>query len=192
MTYSFWPWRLLGFLMPNILGSPVRGDYWGYGNYWEDAVYLGVLPLVVALVVAARALIGRGDRAALGRALLGLAAASTLFALGGNTPIFPFLFRWVPGFDLFQSPARWMILAVFSLTLLAALGIDAWRPPVGRGLYWTRLSTAGASAIAVMAIASRSLLSDLQPNFAPAFAQAGILLTGVGLLALVKERPPDR
>ncbi len=192
MTYSFWPWRLLGFLMPNILGSPVRGDYWGYGNYWEDAVYLGVLPLVVALVVAARALIGRGDRAALGRALLGLAAASTLFALGRNTPIFPFLFRWVPGFDLFQAPARWMILAVFSLTLLAALGIDAWRPPVGRGLYWTRLSTAGAGAIAVMAIASRSLLSDLQPTFAPAFAQAGILLTGVGLLALLKERLTDR
>ncbi len=192
MTYSFWPWRLLGFLLPNLFGSPVRGDYWGYGNYWEDAIYLGVLPLVVGLAVAVRALAGRGERPALGRALIGLAVLSTLLALGENTPVFPFLFRSVPGFDLFQAPARWMILAVFSFALLAALGIDAWRAPTGKGLYWTRLGTAGAGAIVGMAVVSRSILTQVRPSFAPAFAVAGVLLFTVGLLSLLKARLPNR
>jgi len=192
MTYSFWPWRLVGFLLPNLFGSPVRGDYWGYGNFWEDAVYVGVLPLVMALVAAVLALSGRGEKPALGRALLGLAAVSTLFAMGANTPIFPFLFRWVPGFDLFQAPARWMIVPVFGVALLAGIGVEAWRPPTGRALYWTRLGTAGAGGIALVALVSRGLIAGLRPSFAPAFALAGALLAAVGILSLVKGRLNER
>ncbi len=55
MTYSFWPWRLLSFVTPDLFGSPVQGDYWGYGAYWEDAVYIGLLPFVLALGVMRRA-----------------------------------------------------------------------------------------------------------------------------------------
>jgi hypothetical protein len=51
MTYSFWPWRFLGLLAPNIFGNPVHSDYWGYGYFWEDAIYIGVLPLLLAVGV---------------------------------------------------------------------------------------------------------------------------------------------
>jgi len=49
MTYSFWSWHFLTFLSPGLFGSPALGNYWGYGNYWEDAVYIGVLPFIIAL-----------------------------------------------------------------------------------------------------------------------------------------------
>ena len=49
LTYSFWPWRLLTLLAPNIFGNPGTANYWGYASYWEDAVYFGVLPLVLGL-----------------------------------------------------------------------------------------------------------------------------------------------
>jgi len=52
MTYSFWPWRALSLLASDLFGSPVHGDYWGYGNFWEDAVYIGLLPLLLALGIA--------------------------------------------------------------------------------------------------------------------------------------------
>src|SRR3990172_7777457 len=54
LTYSLWPWRLLGLLAPDLYGHPAQGNFWGYANYWEDALYLGILPLLLALGAAAR------------------------------------------------------------------------------------------------------------------------------------------
>ena len=44
LAYSFWPWRLITLITPDFFGNPARGDYWGYANFWEDAVYIGLLP----------------------------------------------------------------------------------------------------------------------------------------------------
>jgi hypothetical protein len=55
MTYSFWPWRLITILAPGFFGSPGQGNYWGYGAHWEDAAYLGLLPLLLAVGAAIRA-----------------------------------------------------------------------------------------------------------------------------------------
>jgi hypothetical protein len=51
LTYSFWPWRFLTFLAPDFFGNPVRGNYWGYANFWEDSVYIGLLPFLLAFGV---------------------------------------------------------------------------------------------------------------------------------------------
>ena len=48
-TYSFWPWRLLTFVSPDLFGNPRSGDYWGYAAFWEDAVYIGIFPLILSL-----------------------------------------------------------------------------------------------------------------------------------------------
>ncbi|MGH2522533.1 MAG: hypothetical protein ACRDH2_08515, partial [Anaerolineales bacterium] len=149
-TYSFSPWRLLTLLTPDLLGNPARSQFYGYGNYWEDAIYVGVLPLLLALAVILRSLASMLRRLvriqplsskdssaqspaplyphapALPHFLAIILLVSLLFALGRNTPIFPFLYRHVPTFDLFQAPTRMMILFVFALALLAGLGADRW------------------------------------------------------------------
>jgi hypothetical protein len=46
-----------------------------------------------------------------------------------------------------------MLWAEILLALLAGLGAQYWRKPIGRGLYWSNLSAAGAFAITVTVIA---------------------------------------
>jgi hypothetical protein len=148
MTYSFWPWRLTGFLAPGLFGSPASGDYWGYANYWEDAIYIGVLPFFLA-ILALTGLRKENKQRRLIVFLLVSLFISFLFAFGKNTPIFPFLYKYVPTFSLFNGPTRWSLLGVFSLSLLSGIGVDFWKPPTGRRLYWSRLGTAGAFAVLI-------------------------------------------
>jgi hypothetical protein len=48
MTHSYWPWRLLTLLTPDLFGNPGYGNFWGYDNYWENAAYIGLLPIALA------------------------------------------------------------------------------------------------------------------------------------------------
>lgn len=187
MTYSFWPWRLLGLLLPDLYGSPVTGDFWGYGNYWEDALYIGILPLLLAIAAGWRALRGRYP-AVPARMLVIVAGAVLLLALGENTPLFPFLYDNVPSFSLFQAPTRWNLLFVFALALLAGLGADQWGAASGRSLYWLRLLTAGSGVIAVAALAGAAVLPEVRNSFVRAFSIAGVGLFLSGILALLLPR----
>ncbi|MEW6568633.1 MAG: YfhO family protein [Chloroflexota bacterium] len=187
LNYSLWPWRILGLLLPGLFGSPARGDYWGYGNYWEDALYIGVLPLLLALTVGLCALRGRSSRTPEVRFLLGVTVVSMLLALGKNTPVFPFLFRHIPTFDLFQAPTRWNLLMVFSLALLAGLGAEEWKVLQGRGLYWARLGTAGSVALGLSAWFLGPRLLVIEPSFVRAFGLAGLWLVLAGALALTRS-----
>ncbi len=188
LTYSFWPWRMLGLLLPDLFGNPAHGNYWGYGNYWEDAIYIGVLPICVALSAAWLAIRKRNQFSDLGRFLVALSIGAILLALGKNTFIYPFLFRYVPTFDLFQAPTRWTLLLVFALSLLAGIGIDSWRTPTGRGLYWIRLGTAGAAVIGVAAYIGTILIEGVEPSFVRAFAIAGAWFFVTGMLILFARR----
>lgn len=57
-------------------------------------------------------------------ALLLLAAAGALLALGAYNPLYYLLWRFVPGFDLFRGPARWLALFALAVALLAGIGLD--------------------------------------------------------------------
>ena len=244
MVYSFWPWRILGLIAPGMFGSPVNGDYWGYAAFWEDALYLGILPLGLAVGWWVGGLGSRdwgtgnrdwglgirrlGHRFSGRRAaaepltsqpltpnsltpnpatpnlatpnpltpafLLLLSLASLLLALGDNTPLFPWLYRHAPTFDMFQAPTRWNIWLEFALALGAAYGAERWRRPSGRALYWARLGPAGAFAVTLGAGAGWLLLqgnADLERllTMVRAFALMGLWGVGAGLLTIFHPRP---
>lgn len=190
LNYSFWPWRFLGLIAPDLFGSPVRGDFWGYGNFWEDAIYIGLMPFLLVLAAVVGALFRRRGKTADSSQqvavcfLLVITTISFLLALGKNTPIFPWLYKYVPTFDMFQAPTRFSIWAVFCLALLAGIGVDAWCRPEGRGLYWTRLATAGAFAISLGAGLAFFAMGDIKATFIRATAWAGFWGLGAGVLAL--------
>ncbi len=192
MTYSFWPWRAIGLLLPDLFGNPSRGNYWGYANFWEDAIYIGIIPLVFAILAIVTSLRGKGSRSSLGRFLTLISVVAVLLALGKNTPVFPFLFDYVPTFDLFHAPARWNLLLVFSLALLGAMGADQWRTPSGRALYWIRLGTAGAAIVGLAGYIGARWLGDIESTFVRAFAIAGVGLAFTGLLTLFVDKSRTR
>ena len=191
LNYSFWPWHLLTLVAPGMFGSPASGDYWGYGNAWEDAVYVGLLPLILASTALLQSLSASREtpeRRRLRRFLGIVFILALILSLGKNTPVFPWLYQHVPSFDMFQAPARWMIWAEFALALLAGLGAEHWRRPQGWGLYWTRLGTMGAFAIAVGAGLAWYYLEAVSPSFLRAAFILSLLGIGVGLLTL--NAPP--
>jgi hypothetical protein len=182
MTYSFWPWRFLSLLAPDMFGNPSHGDYWGYGNYWEDALYIGMLPLLLAIF----ALVKRKSNT---WPLFCLSLISMVLALGKNTPIFPWLYQHVLTFALFQAPTRWSIWAVFCLALMGGWGVTAWRRPRDKGLYWSRLGTAGALAVTIGSGLAWYFLREINITYLRATALAGIWGFGAGVLTLLA--PPE-
>jgi hypothetical protein len=90
----------------------------------------------------------------------------------------------VPTFNMFQSPTRWMIWDVFSLSLLAGMGAEGWRRPNGWSLYWTRLATMGAVAVSIGAGLAWHIMGDVSPTFIRATAILGVLGLGAGILSL--------
>lgn len=187
--FSFWPWRLLELVVPGFFGSPAKGDYWGYGFYWEDSIYVGLLTLVMTGHAVLRWLEEqRAKTISRAAQLVPFLVVSlppvTILALGRNTAIFPWLFDHVPTFDLFQAPTRWMILAVFALSALGGIGADGWHTSECR-LYATRLATIGGVAILLVSVLSdRVLLPGVQPTFIRATMRLGVMVALIGLLAL--------
>ncbi|MDD5369832.1 MAG: YfhO family protein [Anaerolineaceae bacterium] len=202
LNYSFWPWRLLTLIAPVMFGSPVSGDYWYAAYYWEDAIYIGLLPLLLAILGAMKIFRMRrdGEFRLLSKQylplvgfLLMLLPITLMLALGGNTPVFPALYQYIPTFNMFQAPTRWMIWFVFILALLAGIGVQVWKRPEGRGLYWARLATAGAAAVLIGSGVAWVYMGGVTPTFVRALALAGLYGVGAGLLNLykpVQSSPP--
>ncbi len=192
LNYSFWPWHMITVAAPGFFGSPASGDYWGASNYWEDALYVGLLPLLLAIGALLGSLRHRQGtvqpRRNMTWFLFGIIIVSLLLALGRNTPIFPWLYRNIPTFAMFQAPARWLVWCEFALALLAGLGVDGWRRPQGWGLYWTRMWTIGAFAITVGAGMAWYSMGEISPSFIRSSALMGLL--GIGMGVLSQTAPP--
>jgi len=198
LVFSMWPWRLVSLLAPDFFGSPGSGNFWGYASYWEDHAYLSVLILLMALS-SLGALVRQKNRQPggwlprrLAWLLWGILLVALLFAFGLYTPIYPFLYRFMPTFNMFQAPARMLVWAVIALILLGASGVDRWTYPSGKGLYWLRLGTAGAFAVALGAGLGWVFLRDVKLTSIQATALFGVWALGTGILGLLagfKERP---
>lgn len=189
MTYSFWPWRLVSLFSPDFFGNPTQSDYWGYATYWEDHVYAGLLPLLLSLSTLWLVVKGifqkrHPQRWRLLIFLWILIFIAFVLALGRNTPVFPLLYHYVPTFSMFQAPARYLIWVALAIPLLGAIGIEHWRSPEGRGLYWLRLGTAGAFAITLGAGLTALSSHDVRTTFIKATALTGVWALGFGLLTL--------
>jgi hypothetical protein len=193
MTYSYWPWRLISLFAPDFFGNPGSGNYWGYASFWEDAAYIGLVPMLLSLSTFTDLFSRKKKDQPLNKFrplnifLWCTAGLGILLAMGKNTPVFPFLYKFVPSFDMFQAPSRFMIWFVLAFCLLAGIGVEKWRTPTGKGLYWFRLTTAGMAAVTIGAIlAGIFIKGDIRFSFIRAAAIAGIWGLGGGILTLVK------
>lgn len=196
LSYSFWPWRLLALVFPDLFGNPGTGDFWGYANYWEDAIYFGLLPLFFALYYIFSGKNRRNtENDNRNGPLFGFCLLSTglifLLALGWNTPVFPWLFRNIPTFGSFNGPTRWMILAVFCLVILAGLGAEEWmKHPIIRRTH-INMMIVGIIAMLMAGAAAIFTMPTVKVSFKSALIAAGILALGYLIFALMKPSPEN-
>ena len=205
MTYSYWPWRLLTLLAPDLYGNPALGNYAGYANYWEDHAYIGVLPLILALF----AILRWGYRALRHRRTADsandlhpwgtrapepffavLIVLAIVLAMGNRTPLYPLLFHYVPGFGFFQAPARLMLWFAIAASTLAGIGAHRFRLSY-RVQYVLRLTLAAAvAAFAVAWVAGRGGLAPPQV-YTPALERMAILSGLACVVLLLRGRTPQ-
>ncbi|MBN1954968.1 MAG: YfhO family protein [Anaerolineae bacterium] len=185
LVYSFWPWRLLTLAAPDLFGNPARGGYWGYGNYWEDAAYVGLLPLLLA-ATALSVLRRRTPWRRMAGFWAVVLGGGFFLALGRHNPLFLWLFDHVPGLDAFQAPSRWLALVELALAALAGLGAQQWRRGPGDRKRGTLGLVVGAAAV-LGGLAAPHVAPGIRASFGWATVRLGITLAAVGALLLARR-----
>lgn len=180
--------NLVTLLAPDFFGHPNAGSYWNPGSgpagYAEWALYVGVLPLLLAAYAAF--LPRRRDLPPERGFFAGLALLGLLLALG--TPVNVLFFFGIPGWAQTGSPARVLVLVGFSLAVLAALGLHARIE--GSGEPTPRRTLAAAIAVPLLLAVAGAVLvplpaADMLALAGPGLAlQATLLVVGAALLVL--------
>lgn len=151
-SYTLHPRQLITFLIPDFFGrmTPTHWDYWGpqqeeYGLYWETYVYPGILP---PLLAGAAVVMVRGRMV---RFFAIVAALCFPLLFGDATPLFQWVNKAVPGFDLFRAHARLSMIIGFAVAVLAGFGLDAlhngWTDEAARRRFSRYLYALGGAAI---------------------------------------------
>ncbi|TVS16538.1 MAG: hypothetical protein EA424_14140 [Planctomycetaceae bacterium] len=174
--FSLGPWRLAELVWPNVSGRmfPVHHRWASTipaeGRIWTPSIYLGLIPLLLAL---RRWRLVRGQpqvRWASWVALAGTLASFGWYGLGwivlelqrgllGTMPqdigigqpvggLYWALVTVLPGYAMFRFPAKLFIIATLGLSLLAAWGFDDLRHQPARRFTWMTLGLALISLIA--------------------------------------------
>ena len=119
-SYPFKDFKTM--LNPFALGSPKDGSYPHYNQvngsiFWENSGYIGLIPLVLAGIAIFKI---RRNKKVVVMCLLLISAA--LLMTGKYSPFY--FIHTLPPFNKFRVPSRYIIMFIFSLCTLAAIGLD--------------------------------------------------------------------
>lgn len=135
---------------PKFFGDPhIPAAYWGgQEGYWDICGYGGIGPLAVlplaglwiglgwyrrAMGLRAADKDGEGGQGSISKlsfASFHLLLAVAAFSLAGGkySLVFRWLYDWIPGFDRFRVPGRWLLFWEFGLAALFAIMLDKLLP----------------------------------------------------------------
>ncbi len=149
--------HLTRMLVPYNQGNPAEGtssdDIVAEGVFWESTPYIGVIPLVFAVVCLFR----RPYRSTLVIAVL--AFLCMFGALGTKGGVYWLFWKFCPAFDLFRFPARCLIPFQCFMAILAALGGQAVYDLIKRR-YGVRVSSMVLSAMLLLTLADLYCLNS--------------------------------
>ncbi|MCI0477555.1 MAG: YfhO family protein, partial [Anaerolineales bacterium] len=138
--------QIVTFIIPDFFGNPTHHSYvdvfdfttraaptgtifWGVKNYVEAGSYVGILPLLLALIAIVssfRFQVSGSDNLKpetwkpVTWLFASLALISLLFTFG--TPLYAILFFGVPGLNQLHTPFRWVFPYTLSIAVLAGIG----------------------------------------------------------------------
>ncbi|MBI5034086.1 MAG: YfhO family protein [Chloroflexi bacterium] len=110
-SYSLPPEAVSQFIFPFLRGEPAESQN---NEYWA---YLGLVPFALAILAPFL----RRDKRTFFFAIFALVALS--LTLGTVNSLYNLLYQ-LPGFNLFRVPARYLLLFVFAVAILAAVAFD--------------------------------------------------------------------
>jgi hypothetical protein len=173
VAFSLPPWVLPISLLPvYTFADQPNGEWLGYVGV------VGGLLAVLGLVA--------GRPRWLSWLLAAVALGALLLGLGQFDPLYPLLYRVVPGLGLFRVPARWLFVYAFAAAMLVGLGVEALRTSGCAGRTLGRLGVFVAVAAAPFALYALAVPTPplRLPPPAVLAAWGGLALAGAGLVAL--------
>jgi hypothetical protein len=199
---SLHPAFLLTAFIGDLFGAAdPKVDFWGPSSAaWAPGsltlsqnmgqVYVGALPLLAVIFWLSG---GIRRVSAEARFVLGALLAMIIYAVGAYTPLFPLIFHWLPGTDMFRRPAdaTFMIGALMALlsgfavnTILSESSTSASLRP----LAITAILTAAACAAALGIAFTLGRLGVAWPVIAVGAAWLASALVLLGLLTRLDRR----
>ncbi len=123
--FAYPPQHLFTLLNPFFLGNPTIGTYplfnqFGGSIFWENTAYIGLIPLIFS--VFSIKIIKKSKFISF---FLMLTLLSFVLMLGHFSP-FKFIYA-LPFFSLFRVPSRFILLFVFSLSILFAFSLENFK-----------------------------------------------------------------
>jgi hypothetical protein len=193
-------WKAQGSLPPSLLPKlllPNATTGLPGAQHSETALYLGVLPLVLALLGAACA------RARAARFHAGLALLALGLAFGSFTPLYRLAYDLVPGIAMNRIPGRALVLFTFSTAVLAGFGADlllagarSARRPAARTARLVGRVLALFAAVTVAVLVVMLAVSDAAGALGMLLIDLSVLLALLGgawaLLRVATRRGPPR
>jgi len=113
------PRQLVQLAVPDFFGNPATGNYRGEWNYSEQAIYIGIIPLILALSAV---FTKQNKMLNLQRFGLLLTLAGLIFAVKNPIAGIPYRLNIPIWSDL--QPTRLGYLITFGLSILAAVGLQ--------------------------------------------------------------------
>ncbi len=199
LSYAHPPRDVLMYLMPNFYGSPAQTSYfdwfaledvavtvnsrgesigdtaWGIKNYVEGALYVGILPLVLAAFALLdgwfirRTDATRRDKPPYRVIFVLLILLATSFMFG--TPTYGLIYG-LPGINQLNTAFRWVFAVSAGVAVLAGIGADGLKhirlSAYGESLQrWTRIIAWAALITGVGVLAVLSVTRTFYESFAP-------------------------
>jgi len=117
--WSYHPLELIQLIVPYFGGTTVPETRW-FGQYWLDTFYIGIFPLICAILffVCAK------DRI---KIVLGiLLAVGILLSFGKYNPLYEYLYRFLPGLNMVTYPVKFLFIGSFVLAVAAGKGMGSF------------------------------------------------------------------
>lgn len=151
-------------LNPLLLGRALLPGY-SRMIFSEFVAYIGVIPLFLATFALTD--LRRKRNVQLAALLAGI---GIFFAIGGYNPLYLLLARFVPGFNLFRVPARWLVLWALGAAMLAGFGLQRLAPILNPSSVETLRDTRpgkGAVGFGILGFGILLCLSFISANLTP-------------------------
>ncbi|MGD0431252.1 MAG: hypothetical protein ABSA58_09180 [Acetobacteraceae bacterium] len=185
---SFPAYNLFSLFLPGLYGAlSENSPLWAPTDITQDYLYIGTLPAAALLL----ALISFARLASPARIALVTMMGFAIYAMGVNTPVYPWLFHHIPGVAAFRRPAD----AAFMLNFLAAVALAGLsgkcipvRPTIVgvcsvAAFVCAAVSLAPALRDAALASGQTAELTHVVQSFAIRAAVSGILVIAAWFLA---------
>jgi len=126
--WSLPPYALLDLFIPYLSESDyLYKGYWARQS-WLLVYYMGVFTIICAIMSL------KFEATKRRKAFFYILALGLVLSFGRYTPIYYFLYKVMPGFELSRYPIKFFFMVAFALAILAGMGLDYFRKGIGTDL----------------------------------------------------------